>query len=153
LAGAAWLGMSTGLAIVRLPEPVDPWVFIPAPLNVFALGAFLAGISTMISAASDMRSRTIGIVGGLYAVSMILKIVGRLVPDWHWVSYTSFFTPYEPQLLVSGQVNAWSFWSQPAGVSMALGGLGYDAVLIGLGLAGYLVAAVIFCRRDLPAPL
>jgi hypothetical protein len=29
----------------------------------------------------------------------------------------------------------------------------YDAVLLGLGLAAYVAGAVIFARRDLPAPL
>ena len=29
----------------------------------------------------------------------------------------------------------------------------YDGVLIGLGILGYVVGAVIFARRDLPAPL
>jgi hypothetical protein len=29
----------------------------------------------------------------------------------------------------------------------------YDAALVGIGVAAYLVGAVIFSRRDLPAPL
>ena len=29
----------------------------------------------------------------------------------------------------------------------------YDGILIGLGLIGYIIAAIVFCRRDLPAPL
>ena len=43
------------------------------------------------------------------------------------------------------------FRSDPA-ASWRLLGL-YDGVLLGLGIAGYLVGAAIFCRRDLPAPL
>ena len=64
---------------------------------------FLAGLTTMVSSASNYRSHTIGIVGGFYAVSMILKIVGRMAAGWKWLTYTSFFTPFEPQLLVSPQ--------------------------------------------------
>jgi ABC-type transport system involved in multi-copper enzyme maturation permease subunit len=31
--------------------------------------------------------------------------------------------------------------------------LRYDGALIGLALACYVLAAIVFCRRDLPAPL
>jgi hypothetical protein len=36
---------------------------------------------------------------------------------------------------------------------MGVGPLTYDLVLLGVGLVGYLAAAVVFVRRDLPAPL
>jgi ABC-2 type transport system permease protein len=150
---AAWLGTCTGLATVTLEQTTSADVFVPAALNLFALGAFLAGLTTMVSAATNYRSRTIGIVGGFYAISMIVKIVGRLVPGWKWVTYFSFFTAFEPQLLVASTTRAWSFWVQQPGGNYELGGLGYDGILMGLGLACYLVAAIIFCQRDLPAPL
>ncbi len=153
LAGMALLGTSVGLATIRLEETVSPQVFVPAALNLFAITAFLAGLTTMVSAGSNYRSHTIGIVGAFYAVSMIVKIVGRLAPGWKWLTYGSFFTPFEPQLLVSNAAKAWSLATADAGGSFELGGLGYDGVLIGLGLASYLVASVIFYRRDLPAPL
>ena len=69
------------------------------------------------------------------------------------MSYTSFFTPFEPQLLVSNAAKAWSAWIPKTGNSFELGGLGYDSILIGLGLVAYLGAAAVFCHRDLPAPL
>ncbi len=152
LAAVSWLGTSVGLAMITLEEQIDPRVFVPPAMNLFAITAFLAGATTMISAATDVRSRTIGVIGGFYAVSMIMKIIGRLVPDWHWLSYASFFTPFEPQVLASQSVEPWEVWTERAD-TWVLGGLGYDGVLIGLGLAAYLVAAVVFCRRDLPAPL
>ena len=34
-----------------------------------------------------------------------------------------------------------------------LGGLGYDGLLLGLGLVAYIAACAIFWRCDLPAPL
>ena len=88
----------------------SPTVFVPAALNLFAMTVFLAGLSTMVSSATNYRARTIGIVGGFYAVSMIAKIVGRAAPDWKWLSYISFFTPFEPQVLVSNLDRAWSLW-------------------------------------------
>jgi hypothetical protein len=84
---------------------------------------------------------------------MVIKIVGRMAPGWDWLAYTSFFTPFEPQALVGDANRAWSLWTQKAGGPILLGGLGYDGVLVGLGLGAYLVASAIFARRDLPAPL
>jgi beta-exotoxin I transport system permease protein len=153
LAAVAWLGTSVGLATIVVEEAIPVRVFLPAALNLFAITVFLAGLTTMISSGTNYRSRTLGIVGGIYAVSMIAKIIGRAVPHWHWVSYCSFFTPFEPQLLVGNASKAWTVWIPKAKGSFELGGLGYDSILIGLGLVAYVAAAAIFCRRDLPAPL
>jgi ABC-2 type transport system permease protein len=150
---AAWLGTCTGLATVTLEAPIAPGVFVPAALNLFALGAFLAGLTAMVSAGTSYRARTIGIVGGFYAVSMVMKIVGRMAPGWEWLSNVSFFTPFEPQLLVGDRSRSWSFWVETAPGAFELGALGYDSVLVGLGLLGYGIASFVFSRRDLPAPL
>jgi ABC-2 type transport system permease protein len=152
LAGAALLGTYVGLSTITLDQSAETKVFIPAALNLFAITVFLAGLSTMVSAGTNYRARTIGIVGGIYAVSMVVKIVGRVAKGWEWLTYCSFFTPFEPQLLVGDRNRAWTFWVK-VGDSFALGGLGYASILIGLGLLFYAIAAVIFCRRDLPAPL
>ena len=45
---------------------------------------------------------------------MIVKIVGRMAPGWEWLAYTSFFTPFEPQLLVGDLPRAWSLWIEHA---------------------------------------
>jgi ABC-2 type transport system permease protein len=149
----AWLGTSAGLAMVTLEEPVLARVFLPAALNLFAMTVFLAGLTTMVSAGTNYRSHTIGVVGAFYAVSMIAKIVSRAAPGWGWLSYATFFTPFEPQRLVSSTTKAWTLWTPGPGDSFELGGLGYDSILIGLGLLCYGAATVIFYRRDLPAPL
>ncbi|HEX3726577.1 MAG TPA: hypothetical protein VHV08_10060, partial [Pirellulales bacterium] len=111
------------------------------------------GLTTMISAGTNFRSRTIGIVGGFYALSMIVKIVGRVAPGWKWLTYGSFFTAFEPQLFVADVDKSWALWIPHAGGRWELGALGYDSILVGLGLACYAAGAVVFCRRDLPAPL
>jgi ABC-2 type transport system permease protein len=153
LAATALLGTAVGLATVTLDKPTTTGVFLPAALNLFAITAFLAGLSTMVSAGSNYRARTVGIVGGFYAVSMVIKIVGRMAPGWEWLSYLSFFTPFEPQALVSDTARAWSLWGHSAAGALEMGGLGYDSILVGLGLAFYIVGAIVFCHRDLPAPL
>jgi hypothetical protein len=42
---------------------------------------------------------------------------------------------------VGGDAEAWALLAR------------YDAILLGVGLAAYVAGAVIFSRRDLPAPL
>jgi ABC-2 type transport system permease protein len=153
LAACALAGTLVGLSTVTLDQPVSIQVMVPAALNLFAITVFLAGLTTMVSSASNYRSRAIGIVGGFYAVSMVVKIVGRMVPGWQWLAWFSFFTPFEPQLLVADKAKAWSLCVETATGSFEWGALGYDGTLVGLGLVGYIVAAVIFCHRDLPAPL
>jgi ABC-2 type transport system permease protein len=152
LCGAALFGTFVGLQTISLDQPAEFRLFVPAALNLFAITVFLAGLSTLVSSLTNYRARTIGIVGGFYAVSMVAKIIGRAAKGWDWLTYMSFFTPFEPQLLVGVRTRAWTFWIA-AGDSFALGGLGYDSILIGLGLAFYCVAGVVFSQRDLPAPL
>jgi ABC-2 type transport system permease protein len=153
LAGTALLGTRVGLATITLDTPVSARVFVPAALNLFAITVFLAGLTTMVSSGTNYRARTVGIVGGFYAVSMVVKIVGRMAPGWDKLAWLSFFTPFEPQLLVGDSTRAWSLWAHAADGTVVMGGLGYDSILIGLGLAGYGMASIIFCHRDLPAPL
>jgi beta-exotoxin I transport system permease protein len=153
LSAAALLGTMVGLATVTLDKSISTIVFLPAALNLFAITAFLAGLSTMVSAGSNYRARTVGIVGAAYAISMVIKIVGRMAPGWEWLSYFSFFTPFEPQLLVGDTARSWSLVVRSAEGAFAMGGLGYDSILIGLGLVFYVVGSIIFCHRDLPAPL
>ncbi len=120
---------------------VDGWRFLPAVLNTFGLMVGLAGVTACVSAGDSHRWRTIGILCGFYVFSLLAKLVGRLSSQFSWVAYLSMLSAYEPQRLVSGDAAAWQLLVR------------YDAVLIGLGLAAYAVGAVIFSRRDLPAPL
>jgi ABC-2 type transport system permease protein len=152
VAGSAWLGTCVGLATVPLDEPASAWLFIPCVLNLFALTVFIAGMATLVSSCDRYRWRTIGLVGAFYGVQMMVKIVGRLAAGWQWLIYFSFFTPFEPQALVASRPRAWAVWL-PTDDGFQLGGLGYDGVLVGLAAFCYLAAAVIFARRDLPAPL
>lgn len=120
---------------------VEPVRFLPAVANVFGLMVCMAGISACVSAADSHRWRTIGIMCGLYVSAILTKLVGRLSGVLGWVGYLSVLNAYEPQRLVGGGPEAWRMLAW------------YDGILLGIGIVAYLIGAVIFSRRDLPAPL
>ncbi len=141
LAIVGWLGICAGLATVPLDDPVSATAFLPGMFNLFAFMLFLAGFSTMVSSWDSYRWRTIGLVGGFYVVELVFKVVARLVSRFEWLMNFTFLGAFEPQALIIDPDQAWAL------------SLRYDGALVGLGLAAYLIAAVVFCRRDLPAPL
>jgi len=120
---------------------VDAVRFVPPACNVFGLMVCMAGIAACVSAADSYRWRTIGILCGFYVFSILAKLVGRLSQSLGWVGYLSILNAYEPQRLVGDPSTSWPLLAT------------YDGVLLGLGIAAYAIGAVIFCRRDLPAPL
>ncbi len=141
LCGILLASVWTAVAYGPWAGTVAPARFVPAVANVFGLMVGLAGITAAVSAADSHRWRTIAILCGFYVVSLLAKLVGRLSDTFGWVGWLSMFGVYEPQRLVGGTVAAWTILAT------------YDGVLLGLGILGYAVGAVIFARRDLPAPL
>lgn len=136
---------------------VDARQFLPATVNLFALGVTLAGLATVVSASDRYRWRTIGIVTGIYVAQILLKLIGMASDSWRWLTWLSFLTAYEPEEFVQWSVSdpavTWSFTRlDAAGTVVGLGPLGYDFLLIGIGVVSYVLAAIIFQRRDLPAP-
>ncbi len=138
---AAWLGTFAGISTVVLDQHVDPWRFVPSAINVAALTFFLAGVATMASSWDSYRHRTVGLMGGFYVVGLVLEMTGKMVDNLSWLRYLTFLGVYEPQVMVTDRAAAWEMT------------LNYNGVLLGLGALSYIVATVIFCRRDLPAPL
>lgn len=137
LFAAMWLAVKTG----PWADKVDPMRFLPAVANVFGLMVCVAGLAAAVSACDSYRWRTVGILCGFYVFSLLAKLVGRLSRSFGWVGYLSILGAYEPQRLVDGTAASWRLLAS------------YDAILLGLGVAAYAVGAVVFARRDLPAPL
>lgn len=143
---------------VPMVEKVAPETFLPAAVNYFALGIFLVGFTTLMSAWDRYRWRTIGITVGFYVISTILELVGLAVDGFQWVKWFTFFAAYEPVRFVSEAVSypdrewAWIV-RDSSGAFQALGPLSYDMILVSLGIAGILIGTLIFCRRDLSAPI
>jgi ABC-2 type transport system permease protein len=141
LALASWLGTCQGLASVEFGKQVARADFVPAAVNLFSLMFFLAAASTLVSACDSYRWRTIGVMGALYMVELVLKIIARLAPSYQWMMNATFLGAYEPQVMIIERERAWDL------------SLTHDSTLLGLGLGCYLLAAIVFARRDLPAPL
>jgi ABC-2 type transport system permease protein len=139
---ALWCGMAVGvLLIVEETDRVWPTLYIPPTVNVFGLGLAMAGISALVSSLDRYRWRTIGIMGAFYAVAVVLKVIARMAPGWERLGWLSVFWPFEPQRMVAASDVAWRLTLQ------------YNAPLVAVGLIGYIAGAIVFCRRDLPAPL
>ncbi|MEZ6112657.1 MAG: ABC transporter permease subunit [Pirellulaceae bacterium] len=143
---------------VPMSERVDSRVFAPATFNLFCLTVFLAGLSTLLSSMGRHRSTTIGIMVGIYIVAAAMKILAVASESWSWLRYGTFFMLYEPQaitqMVVKDPSQAWVIVTQASETEpAALGPLGYSLPLLGLGVLAYLLAGLIFQRRDLPAPL
>jgi len=141
LCAVLFVAVWTAIAFGPWAGKVDPLRFLPAVANVFGLMVCVAGISAGVSAADSYRWRTVGILCGFYVFSILAKLVGRLSSPLWWVGYLSFLNAYEPQRLVGDAAESWRRLAE------------YDAVLIGVGLVAYAVGAVLFAKRDLPAPL
>jgi len=153
---APWAKTETRLT--PMSQKVDTRNYWPAAANLFSLGFFFCALSSLVSACDRYRWRTIGIVVGFYVVQTIMKLVGMASEDWAWLRPLSVFTAYEPELFVQIAVETPQFaWSllryDSAGNMTQLGPLGNDLVFLVLGYLAYVAAAVIFQRRDLPAPL
>jgi ABC-2 type transport system permease protein len=138
---AVWCGMAVGIRLLVRAEHVSAAMYIPPTMNMFGLGFALAGVTAAVSSFDRYRWRTIGIMGGFYLISLVLKLVGRMAPDWEAVGYASVFWTFEPQRLVGADGETWQTLAE------------YNAPLLLVGLAAYVVGAIAFSRRDLPAPL
>ena len=141
LCGILLVGFWTAVAWGPWAGQVAPGRFAPAVGNTFGMMVCMAGVAGLVSAAGSHRSHAIGGMCGFYVLSLLAKLVGRMSDSLSWVGWLSVFGAYEPQRLVAGTADSWWLLAR------------YDAVLVGLGLAAYLVGGVVFARRDLPAPL
>lgn len=144
--------------MVPMRERVQAAHIIPGAVNLFSLGICLAGISTLVSACDRYRWRTIGIVSAFFVLQMIFKIVAVAIDGMDWLVNFTILAAYEPQRFISIAVNepaqTWALQLVDShGKVLDLGPLGYNLILLGIGLVSYLAAGIIFHRRDLPAPL
>ena len=118
----------------------------------------LAGFSSLVSSLDRYRWRTIGVVVTAYILSIIAKLLGQAIPEVAWLQWGSLFTAYEPQKFISIAVHeparTWALaLYNSRGEFLEPGPLGYNLILLGVGIVSYAAAGVVFQKRDLPAPL
>jgi ABC-2 type transport system permease protein len=153
LAIAAWCGTAMGVGTVSMPDQVSMAVFVAPAVNLFGLMVCLGGMSALASSWDSQRWRTIGLMGAWYALAVLLKVVGRVAEGWQWANYASFLSAYEPQAMAARPAEAWAVFAYQDGAVVGLGLGGQQLVLLGLGLVCYAAGAIIFNRREIPAPL
>ncbi|MEK6235323.1 MAG: ABC transporter permease [Planctomycetales bacterium] len=141
LAVSTLAGLGLGMMTVPLEGSVSLWRYVPSAINLFYMMFFLAGVTTLASSWDSERWRTIGLACGFFVISLIVKMVARLWEDGSWLIYLTFLGAFEPHHLALKTDQAWAL------------SLRYDGALLAGGLACYVAAALIFSRRDLPAPL
>jgi len=153
LASATWCGIATGLVTISMPERVAAALYVPPALNLFGLMVCIGGMSALASSWDSQRWRTVGLMGAWYVLSMVLDVASRISDGWEWLSYISFFRAYKPQTMVAQSDEVWSLLEYRNGTFEGLGLAGYQLVLIAVGVLCYAAGALIFSRREIPAPL
>ena len=139
LAASVWLGTALGILCFDLGEAVPPGRFFPGAANLFAMIFCFTGVTTLISSWGRDRWRTVLWSGGFFVLSMVVKMVARMWPAGRWLEYFSFLSLFQPQELIL----------MPDATAHTA--LRYNAALLALGLLCYVVAGVVFWRRDIPA--
>jgi ABC-2 type transport system permease protein len=140
LSAAVMLGTLIGLSLIDYYPPGSIMTLLPGAVNLACMLFCVTGITTMISAGIRDRWIALAISTGFYVFELLVKMVARVWPNGKWLFYFSFLTPFEPQELILA--------SHPIGHVA----LRYNLTLVGIGLACYAVAIVIFNRRDIPGP-
>jgi ABC-2 type transport system permease protein len=122
-------------------KPIDAWRFGLALPNVAGLLFAVSGTTMLLSSMSRFRTRVLGCAVLLALVQFLINLLGQVWTDVEPLRPFTVFYFYQPQPIVLGVRGA--EWQALRNV----------ATLMGVGLAGYAGALLIFCRRDLPAPL
>ncbi|GBD35632.1 hypothetical protein HRbin36_00745 [bacterium HR36] len=145
LAGAMVLGTALGVWGFALPNVVLSGYVIAAS-NALALALAVGGITMVFSAMGQSLWKVAGGVLLLLLVMFLVNLFGQLWPVLQPYRPATLFFYYQPQLHILQ--NAW--WLSLPDFSYRLCP---PLVLSVIGLVGYLLAAEIFHRRDIPAPL
>jgi ABC-2 type transport system permease protein len=140
LAASVQAGILLGLACIHFDEAVLASEFLPGALNLFCMTFCFTAMTTLVSSWSRDRWWTIGIAAGFFIFAMIVKLVARMWPAGKWLYGLSFLSLFEPQELI--------LMPDTSGHKP----LFFDLALLGIGVACYAAAAVVFSRRDIPGP-
>ena len=147
LCGVMWSGTWLGTWMVGFTAEegdlrVNPHAFLPALASAALLLFAVSGLTMAVSAAGRSRNRVLGLAVIIALAMFLVNLVGQLWPPMENVRPFTVFYYYQPQPMILKEA-----WYTIGEVWLRLG------VLAALGTVGYGLAAFIFTRRDLPAPL
>ena len=138
--GTWWMGLQTA---TNPMQRVDPFRFLPALLCVVMLLFAVSGLTIAISSMGRSRARVWGWAITLLLVMFLINVFGQIWPETlEWVRPFTIHYHYQPQALIQA-----TNWGDEPDAWFHL------AILASIGLGGYGFAGIVFCRRDLPAPL
>ena len=141
------LGTLTGTKVVGL-QNVELQRFVASLVNIAALLFAVGGYTLALSAMGRLRWRVMSIALGVTLVQFLLNLLGQL---WDvlepWRPLTVFYY-YQPQTIILREK-----WTVPIASWWPGGEVNVIVVLLLVGAIGYGVAAAVFARRDIPAPL
>ena len=140
LALSIWMGNWLGLLTVDFAADVGILEFLPGAVNLFFMTFALTGVTALLSSLDNNRLRTMWLAMAFFIVSGMLDMVASLWDPGAWLAYGSFLSAFDPQRLILLGADGW------------IVSLRYNGTLLGIGLAGYLAAAIVFSRRDIPVP-
>jgi len=143
---------------IPLSDRVAWHEFIPAATILACLGIFFAGITMLISSLDRFRRRTVGIATGVAVMQMIIRLAGVSNESLSWMLNFTIFSIYNPSRFViyanrdPGVLTSWVL-RDAEGLYQGLGPLSVHLLMILVGVGCMVAGALIFRRRDLPAPL
>ena len=137
-----------GPAVLDVSAARQVW----AAVNLAALMFAMSGLTMMISAFGRSRWKAIGIAALVGVTMFTANVIGQLWDSAAFVRPFTVFFYYQPQKIWLKNI-----WTIDLGEGWATNNQLLDVpvmgVLIGVGAASYLIAIIVFIRRDLPAPL
>jgi ABC-2 type transport system permease protein len=139
-----WLGVQAFDLVnltAREEQTIDAWRFVYGLPNVAALLFAVSGYTMLLSAAGRWRPGVLGLAVVLTLIQFVVNLLGQIWKNIEGLRPFTVFYYYQPQTVILGE----------AGADRQL--VVDCATLLAVGLAGYVLALVVFCRRDLPAPL
>ena len=127
--------------------------FLRAGGNSACLLFAVSGYTMALSALGRYRWRVLGLAMGLTLVQFLINVLGEVWKPLAVLRPLTVFYYYRPQPIILRLPGQWqaslgTAWGLDSGLAVNVA-----AVLLGVGLAGYLIAVWHFSRRDLPAPL
>jgi ABC-2 type transport system permease protein len=130
---------------------VEPTEFARALPAVGGLLFAVSGLTLWLSAAGRFRWRVLGLAVFVTLLQFLVNVIGQLDDSFGWMRPLTIFYYYRPQELVLGRPGIVTLSEWYGGEPLVQ--LSSLAVLYVTGVVGYLMALVVFTRRDIPAPL